>query len=179
MGPRQYQGSNFEVVKMVRVIDDSTLPPRARLDPRRGPYGGQYVIVTCPVCGRERRYYLSWYRGQLRRPEGAPRACSRECSRALRRLKSESDIIDRSRDREQEPVEDPVVDDLPPWVRLDDTRRGKLGGRYVIVTCPVCGREKYMRISEFRSGQRKGLPPRACSRECAWVLRRKRRQRVM
>jgi len=63
--------------------------------------------------------------------------------------------------------------DLPPGVQIDP-RRGRMGGLYVIATCPVCGRERQMRISEFRSGERRGYPPRACSRECGWVLRRER-----
>ena len=151
-------------------VDD--LPPSVRLDPRRGVYGGQFVLVTCPICGRKRRYYLSWYRGQLRRPEGAPRACSRECGRALRRIRSESGIAGRPRDYKQEPVTSHVIKDLPPWVRLDDTHRGVCGGRYVIVTCQVCGRERQMRISEYRSRERKGFLPRACSLKCAGSLRR-------
>ncbi len=31
------------------MSDDLILPPEARLDPRRGLYGGRYVIVTCVV----------------------------------------------------------------------------------------------------------------------------------
>lgn len=99
-------------------------------------------------------------------------ACSRECGRAMRRIKSESGIADRPRDYKQEPVTSHVIKDLPPWVRLDDTHRGVCGGRYVIVTCQVCGQERQMRISEYRSRERKGFLPRACSLKCAGVLRR-------
>jgi hypothetical protein len=37
------------------MSDDLILPPEARLDPRLGPRGGQYVILTCAICGREVR----------------------------------------------------------------------------------------------------------------------------
>jgi len=37
------------------MSDDITLPPGARLDPRLGLHGGQYVILTCAICGREVR----------------------------------------------------------------------------------------------------------------------------
>ena len=157
------------------MSDDITLPPGVRLDPRRGRCGGQYVLVACPVCGREARYLLSRYLAQMRhgRP---PRTCSIECSGIMRR---QSQVA--SCDLVQEPVDEIVDEGLPPWVRLD-AYRGPGGGRYVIVTCMVCGRETRMRISEFRSRERKGFTPRTCSRECAWVLRRKRtilRQMVM
>jgi len=108
-------------------VENIDLPQGVRLDPRRGKMGGQYVFVACPVCGRKRRYVLSWYRSQLRRGN-APRTCSRECAGALRRIKTGTCVIDKPRDRVlYEPVEEPVIDDLPPWVRLDDTHRGKLG----------------------------------------------------
>jgi hypothetical protein len=47
------------------MSDDITLPPGARLDPRRGQHGGQYVILTCAICGREVRHPLPWYRALL------------------------------------------------------------------------------------------------------------------
>ena len=49
------------------MSDDIILPPEARLDPRRGLHGGQYVILTCAICGREVRYPLPWYRARLKR----------------------------------------------------------------------------------------------------------------
>ena len=60
------------------MSDDLILPPEARLDPRRGLHGGQYVILTCVICGREVRYPLSWYRARLKRGV-APKTCSRAC----------------------------------------------------------------------------------------------------
>ncbi len=60
------------------------LPPGARPDPRLGLHGGQYVILTCAICGREVRYPLSWYRAQLKRG-GEPRTCSRACGGEYRR----------------------------------------------------------------------------------------------
>ena len=34
------------------MSDDLILPPGARLDPRLGLHGGQYVTLTCEICGR-------------------------------------------------------------------------------------------------------------------------------
>ena len=60
------------------------LPPGVRLDPRLGLLGGQYVILTCAICGREVRHLLSWYRARLKR--GAPpKTCSQACGREYRR----------------------------------------------------------------------------------------------
>ncbi len=165
-----------EAVQMSETaVMDIDLPPGVQIDPRRGRMGGLYVIATCPVCGRNSRYLLSWYL-RLLSCGRAPKTCSLSCGRVLRRIKTVSGAaVNKTPDHETVPiVDDPVIDDLPPWVRLDNTHRGVLGGRYVIVTCPVCGRERQMRISEFRSGERRGFPPRACSRECGWVLRRAR-----
>ena len=33
------------------MSDDLILPPEARLDPRRGKLGAQYVFLTCEVAG--------------------------------------------------------------------------------------------------------------------------------
>ena len=151
------------------AVTDLDLPPGVRLDPRRGRCGGQYVLVACPVCGREVRCLLSRYLS-MKRQGRVLRACSSTCSGIMRRKPREAPSNRRHVDE--------VDEDLPPWVRLD-AYRGPGGGRYVIVTCVVCGRETRLRISEFRSRERKGFTPRTCSRECAWVLRRKRRQRVM
>ena len=60
------------------------LPPGVRLDPRRGLHGGQYVILTCVICGREVRHPLSWYRARLKRG-GEPKTCSQACAAELRR----------------------------------------------------------------------------------------------
>ena len=48
------------------MSDDITLPPGARLDPRLGKLGAQYVFLTCEVCGRESRILLSQVRHQMR-----------------------------------------------------------------------------------------------------------------
>lgn len=144
------------------AVTDLDLPPGVRLDPRRGRGGGQYVILTCPVCGREIRCLLSRYLA-MKRQGRVLRACSLTCSSIMRRKLREASGNRRHVDE--------VDEDLPPWVRLD-AYRGPGGGRYVIVTCVVCGRETRLRISEFRSRERKGFTPRTCSRECAWVLRR-------
>ena len=71
------------------MSEERTLPPEARLDPRRGLYGGQYVIVTCVICGREVRLNLPRYRARLAR--GAPpKSCSRACGAVLRRRRREA-----------------------------------------------------------------------------------------
>ena len=71
------------------MSDDITLPPEARLDPRRGLHGGQYVILTCVICGREVRLNLPRYRFQLKRGV-APKSCSRACGAVLRRRRREA-----------------------------------------------------------------------------------------
>ena len=71
------------------MSDDITLPPGARLDPRRGQRGGQYVILTCVICGREVRLNLPRYRFQLKRGV-APKTCSRACGAVLRRRRREA-----------------------------------------------------------------------------------------
>ncbi len=71
------------------MSDDLILPPEARLDPRRGLHGGQYVILTCAICGREVRYPLPWYRARLKRGV-APKTCSRACGAVLRRRRREA-----------------------------------------------------------------------------------------
>ncbi len=66
------------------MSDDLILPPEVRLDPRLGPQGGQYVILTCVICGREVRLTLPKYRSQLKRGV-APKTCSRACGGVYRR----------------------------------------------------------------------------------------------
>ena len=66
------------------MSDDITLPPGARLDPRPGKLGAQYVFLTCEVCGREFRLPLSQVRHQMRR-DIVQRACSCACAAELRR----------------------------------------------------------------------------------------------
>ena len=68
------------------MSDDITLPPGARLDPRLGLHGGQYVILTCVICGREVRCPLSWYRARLARGV-PPKTCSQACGGEYRRRK--------------------------------------------------------------------------------------------
>ena len=70
------------------MSDDITLPPEVRLDPRLGPHGGQYVILTCVICGREVRCPLPWYRGRLKRGV-PPKTCSRACGGEYRRRRKE------------------------------------------------------------------------------------------
>ena len=66
------------------MSDDITLPPGARLDPRLGLHGGQYVIITCAICGREFRLLLSRVRHQMR-CDIVQRACPCACAAELRR----------------------------------------------------------------------------------------------
>jgi RNase P subunit RPR2 len=66
------------------MSDDIILPPEARLDPRLGKLGGQYVILTCVICGREVRHPLGWYRARLARGV-QPKTCSRACGGEYRR----------------------------------------------------------------------------------------------
>ena len=66
------------------MSDDLILPPEARLDPRLGKLGGQYVILTCVICGREVRLNLPRYRARLKRGV-PPKSCSRACGAVLRR----------------------------------------------------------------------------------------------
>lgn len=40
------------------------LPDGIRIDPRRGPAGAVYVLITCPVCGRGRRESLARLRAR-------------------------------------------------------------------------------------------------------------------
>ena len=68
------------------MSDDITLPPGARLDPRLGPHGGQYVILTCVICGREVRCPLSWSRARLARGV-PPKTCPQACGGGYRRRK--------------------------------------------------------------------------------------------
>jgi RNase P subunit RPR2 len=155
-------------------VENIDLPQGVRLDPRRGPYGGQYVIVTCPVCGEERRYRASTY---LSRQEYGrePKSCSRACGQMWRRYKEaiiKSEIcgpnlgaaLRKYISEVDTGVEDP---ELPPGVRLDRTRRGRLGARYVFVTCQVCGREFRLRLSNYNARVRRGQAPKTCSRRCA------------
>ena len=71
------------------MSDDLILPPEARLDPRLGQRGGGYVIVTCPICGREGRHSLPWYRARLKRGV-PPKTCSTKCGREYRRRRKEA-----------------------------------------------------------------------------------------
>ena len=66
------------------MSDDITLPPGARLDPRLGLHGGQYVILTCVICGREFRLLLSRVRHRMRH-DIVQQTCSRACAEELRR----------------------------------------------------------------------------------------------
>ena len=66
------------------MSDDLILPPGARLDPRLGLHGGQYVILTCVICGREFRLPLSRVRYQIR-CDIVQRTCSLACAAELRR----------------------------------------------------------------------------------------------
>jgi hypothetical protein len=66
------------------MSDDIILPPEARLDPRLGKLGAQYVFLTCEVCGREFRLLLSQVRHQMRR-DIVQQTCSRACAAELRR----------------------------------------------------------------------------------------------
>jgi len=66
------------------MSDDITLPPGARLDPRPGKLGAQYVFLTCEVCGREFRLPLWEVRYQMRR-DIVQRTCSCACTAELRR----------------------------------------------------------------------------------------------
>ena len=68
------------------MSDDLILPPEVRLDPRLGKLGGQYVILTCVICGREVRLPLPRYRARLKRGV-PPKTCSRACAGAYRRRK--------------------------------------------------------------------------------------------
>jgi len=68
------------------MSDDITLPPGVRLDPRLGLHGGQYVILTCVICGREVRHPLPWYRDRLKRGV-PPKTCSQACGGEYRRRK--------------------------------------------------------------------------------------------
>lgn len=68
------------------AVTDLDLPPGVRLDPRRGLHGGQYVILTCVICGREVRYPLPWYRARLKRGV-PPKTCSTKCGGEYRRRK--------------------------------------------------------------------------------------------
>ena len=63
---------------------------------------------------------------------------------------------------------------LPPGVRLD-SRRGRYGGRYVILTCAICGREVRHPLSWYRARLERGAPPKACSQACGREYRRRRR----
>jgi len=67
-------------------MTDLRLPAHIREDPRRGQRGGQYVILTCAICGREVRGPLPWYRARLKRGV-PPKTCSTKCGREYRRRK--------------------------------------------------------------------------------------------
>ena len=63
---------------------------------------------------------------------------------------------------------------LPPGARLDP-RLGQRGGRYVIVTCVICGREVRHPLPWYRARLKRGGEPKTCSRTCGEELRRRRR----
>ena len=71
------------------MSDDLILPPEARLDPRPGKLGGQYVFLTCVICGREVRLNLPRYRARLARGV-PPKTCSRACGGEYRRRRKEA-----------------------------------------------------------------------------------------
>jgi len=155
-------------------VENIDLPQGVRLDPRRGPYGAQYVIVECPVCGAERRYLASRYLSRLKHGK-EPISCSRTCGQMWRRYREAlvmseicghnlSTALRKYISEVDTGVEDP---ELPPGVRLDRTRRGRLGARYVFVTCQVCGREFRLRLSNYNARVRRGRAPKTCSRRCA------------
>ena len=62
---------------------------------------------------------------------------------------------------------------LPPEARLDP-RLGLHGGRYVILTCVICGREVRHPLSWYRARLLRGKEPKACSLVCGAELRRQR-----
>jgi RNase P subunit RPR2 len=62
---------------------------------------------------------------------------------------------------------------LPPEARLDP-RLGQQGGRYVIVTCVICGREVRHPLPWYRALLKRGREPKTCSRVCGGEYRRQR-----
>ena len=61
---------------------------------------------------------------------------------------------------------------LPPEARLDP-RLGQRGGRYVIVTCVICGREVRYPLPWYRARLKRGVPPKTCSTKCGREYRRR------
>jgi len=61
---------------------------------------------------------------------------------------------------------------LPPEARLDP-RRGQRGGRYVILTCVICGREVRCPLPWYRARLKRGVPPKTCSTKCGREYRRR------
>ncbi len=76
---------NF-LVRYYRTKDNESidLPENVRFAPRLGRCGGQYVILTCPICGGTRRILFSNYRSLVRNGR-TPKTCSPACARELRR----------------------------------------------------------------------------------------------
>ena len=64
---------------------------------------------------------------------------------------------------------------LPPEARLDP-RLGQRGGRYVIVTCVICGREVRYPLPWYRARLKRGGEPKTCSTKCGGEYRRRRRE---
>ena len=66
--------------------EDLGLPAQAILDPKTGQFGGRYVFLICPVCGKISRYRLSWYRARME-TSPTPVCCSAKCKSEYRRSK--------------------------------------------------------------------------------------------
>ena len=64
---------------------------------------------------------------------------------------------------------------LPPGARLDP-RLGQRGGRYVIVTCVICGREVRCPLPWYRARLKRGGEPKTCSTKCGREYRRRRKE---
>jgi RNase P subunit RPR2 len=64
---------------------------------------------------------------------------------------------------------------LPPEARLDP-RLGQRGGRYVIVTCVICGREVRHPLPWYRARLKRGGEPKTCSQACGGEYRRRRKE---
>jgi hypothetical protein len=66
--------------------EDLSLPAQAILDTKTGQFGGRYVFLICPVCGKISRYRLSWYRARMEKSP-APVCCSAKCKSEYQRSK--------------------------------------------------------------------------------------------
>jgi len=64
---------------------------------------------------------------------------------------------------------------LPAHIR-EDPRPGKSGGRFVLITCQICGRTIRRPWGELVSLETMGKPlPKYCSQKCYTAARRRRR----